>query len=35
MAIAIIGAMTAEKPDGFPRLRSVIRVPPSGAAVQV
>ena len=32
---AIIGATTFEKPDGSPRLRRVIRVPPDGVSAQV
>ena len=33
IAAAIIGAATFEKPDGSPRLRSVMRVPPPAVSV--
>ena len=35
IAIAMNGAESFEKPVGAPRLRSVIRVPPSGVSCQV
>jgi hypothetical protein len=35
MALAIMGAASFEKPDGSPRLRMVIRVPPFAVSSQV